>query len=473
MTATHPRLDSIIISISGGALLGLILIAQGRTTDKQFTHPMHSPNDRSRFATVRALVDQGTYAIGALQADGSYEPDSVIAQTGWDTIDKVRRPSDGLIFSSKPPLLPTLLAGEYWLIKKLSDGKLSFTDHPLAVVRLIVATINWVPYMVFLLLFSRLLDRLTTDLWVRTFALATAAAGTYLTGFSVTLNNHTLAAYCSFCALYPALLIWWEGRREWWLFALAGLLGAFTATIELPAVALAAAMALGLLALAPARTISCFLPAAIIPIAAHCYTTYQITGDLLPAYEKKEWYEFPGSYWKIDPNTGRLVGSSTDPATGKLIVGDPKGIDNQFEPWYVYVFHLLVGHHGVFSLSPVFLLSLLGSVQVLTRWDRRLGPLALLALVLTVMLFVFYVFLAGTRNYGGMCNGPRWLFWVIPVWLIFLVEGLVWIAPSRMLRTIAAALLLISAASAFYATRNPWTRPWLHELLFQGGQIGY
>jgi hypothetical protein len=487
--AVTRKLDSIIIALGAGAVLGLILIAQGRTTDKQFTHPMHSPNDRSRFATIRALGDNDTYAIGSIHEDGTYRPGSIVAEPGWDTIDKVLRPDDGLLYSSKPPLLPTLLALEYKLLKNMptfayssdagwhATGRLTFATHPRALVRIIVLTANWVPFVVFLILFARLLDRLTSDVWVRTFTLATAAAGTYLTGFSVTLNNHTIAAFCCFFALYPALIIWLDNRRDWWLFATAGFFASLTAVLELPALAFAAVL---LLALAwkgrDLKSLSALVVFALVPLAAHCYTTYQQTGSIMPAYGQKGWYVFEGSYWKLD-STGRLVGSSKDPVTGELIIGDPSGIDNQYEPWYVYLFHMWLGHHGVFSLTPVMLFVIIGLARVLFRRDEPWTGLALVVMVLTILLAGFYTtgpaLGYGQRNYGGMCNGMRWLFWLIPLWLIFLPRGLEWQASCRGYRSIAIVLLVISAASAFYASRNPWTRPWLQELLFQTGWLGY
>src|SRR5262245_37697010 len=118
-TKPVSNVDAIIIALGAGIVLGLILTAQGRTTDKQLTHPMHSPNDRSRFVTIRALGDNGTYAIGSIHEDGSFTEGSIVAEFGWDTIDKVRRPDNGLLYSSKPPLLPTLLAGEYTLLKHI------------------------------------------------------------------------------------------------------------------------------------------------------------------------------------------------------------------------------------------------------------------------------------------------------------------------------------------------------------------
>ncbi len=515
--AVVPRADSVIVAIAAGTLLGLIMIAQGargRAGEPTFIYAMHSPNDRSRFVTIRALVDHGTYAVGSINDDGSYTDESLLKQPGWDTIDKVRRPDNGLLYSSKPPLLPTLLAGEYWLLKKIPTisfsrdegwqhtGQLDFQNHSLALVRIIVATANWIPFVFFLVLFSRLLDRLTANLWVRAFALGAAGFGTYLTGFSVTLNNHTIAAFFGFFALYAVIRIWADGRREWWRFALAGFCASFAAVCELPAASLAAALAVGLAWKAPRRTLSAFVTAALLPVAGHFGTTYLATGGWSPAYAHVNWYDFPGSYWKVDPDTGRLVGTKLDPDTKQPVI-DRRGIDTLYEPWPVYLFHMTLGHHGILSLSPIFILSLVGLIRILIgragSFAGTSGPpvegvgvgqsrspslierfvadpirlLGFVAAAITIVVFIFYLFFAGQRNYGGMTNGLRWLFWLIPLWLVFLPAGLEWKAWCPRFRCIALVLLVLSAVSSFYATRNPWTRPWLHEVLNQAGWIPY
>ena len=239
--------------------------------------------------------------------------------------------------------------------------------------------------------------------------------------------------------------------------------------MELPAAALLAALFFGLIWKHPPATLLCFVPLALVPLAGHVVTNHRVTGDWTPAYEHKQWYEFPGSYWRIDPETGRLVGTKTDPATGQVAI-DREGIDSQYEPWYVYLFHMLIGHHGIFSLSPIFVFTVAGIWRVLARPGKQpLRAFALLAAGLTVLLLAFYTVAPalgiGQRNYGGMCNGLRWLFWLIPVWLMFLPDGLEAKASCRWFRGFAIVCLVISAASAFYATRNPWTRPWLQEVL--------
>src|SRR5258707_15267416 len=55
-----------------------------------------SSNDRSRWATIRALVENGTYVIGhrtMLDEPGrKYEDAGIIMEDGWYTVDKVMNP---------------------------------------------------------------------------------------------------------------------------------------------------------------------------------------------------------------------------------------------------------------------------------------------------------------------------------------------------------------------------------------------
>ena len=369
--------------------------------------PMLGDNDLSRWATVYSLAERNTYDID---------------QTPWPmTIDRVQ--INGRNYSSKPPLLPTLLAGEYLLLKKLSFGKINFNRTPEIAIHFLLGTVNLIPLLIFLFLYSRFLDRLDPDPWTRLFSMLAAGFGTYLTSYSITLNNHTLAAFCSFFALYAAYRIWVENQRVWWLYALAGFFSAFAAVNEFPALSLLTFMGAGLFWKSPKKTLLFFVPLALIPLSGHFYTNYLVTGSWKPAYADNAAYDFPGSYWKVDPQSGRLVGSKTDPLTGKTVLEFSEGIDNQYEPWPVYLFHMVIGHHGIFSLSPIFILTLLGLWRVMRNSRDSLYAFGLLAAALTIILLCFYLFFAGHRNYGGICNGLRWFFWLIPLWLTFAPPG--------------------------------------------------
>ena len=74
--------------------------------------PFFSANDRSRWATVRALGDRGTFELDQVLASDDGRQ--------WDSIDKVRHVgADGQLhsYSSKPPLLPVLVTGQYQVLK--------------------------------------------------------------------------------------------------------------------------------------------------------------------------------------------------------------------------------------------------------------------------------------------------------------------------------------------------------------------
>jgi len=396
------------------------------------TGPIHCPNDQSRWCTVWSLVEHGTYVIDGAPWEG--------------TIDKVRR--DGHFYSSKPPLLPTMLAGEYWLIKRITGWTIA--DDTAYVVRVILVTVNIIPLFVFILLYARWLDRRVEDPWWRLYWLIAGAAGTYLTAFCVTLNNHTVGGFSAFFSMYCALQIVLEGSRRPVHFALAGFFAAFTATDELPAGLFALVLFVYLLRVAPRHTLAFGLPGALLPVAGHFATTYIATGGLRPYYtfRNTDLYKFDGSYWS-----------------------NPTGIDALSENKLLYLFNLLIGHHGVFSLTPIFILAMVGIGLGVRGGDERLRPLHQLAAGLTVAMFVVYT--ATTDNYGGRCQGARWMFWLAPFWLLAGPLEARRYGQRRSVRVVAVAFLLVSVFSMSYATHQPWKDPWLHEITRAAGWVDY
>jgi hypothetical protein len=87
------------------------------------------------------------------------------------------------------------------------------------------------------------------------------------------------------------------------------------------------------------------------------------------------------------------------------------------------------------------------------------------------VVVTFYLY--KTRNYGGGTVGPRWLFWLIPLWLLTLLPAADWLAPRRRARGIALFLLAVSALSVAYPTWTPWRHPWLYNLLAACGWTPY
>jgi hypothetical protein len=141
---------------------------------------------------------------------------------------------------------------------------------------------------------------------------------------------------------------------------------------------------------------------------------------------------------------------------------DPAGIDRGEPSRAVYALHVLIGHHGIFSLTPIWLLSLAGCLQWLG--DRQRRWLAGAILLLSGVCLAFYLSRPQVdRNYGGMTSGLRWMFWFAPLWLVTLLPAADWLAERRWGRWLGLALLALSVLSVSYPTWNPWTSPWLHN----------
>jgi len=222
------------------------------------------------------------------------------------------------------------------------------------------------------------------------------------------------------------------------------------------------------------------VPAALVPLAAFFATNYAAVGRWSPAYAEfgGPWYEFEGSVWAIQR-------------------GEMKhGIDwaYQTESPLGYAFHLFVGHHGIFSLSPIYLLTLggawagiLGAFKSMTeqthteparsqwRSPSTFNVAAALALVTSAIVVGFYIFGVNerNRNYGGWTNGLRWLMWLTPLWLTAMLPAVDWLSGRRWGRGMAYALLAVSIFSASYLPSNPWRHPWLYDLMESGGWIRY
>ncbi|MGO9597924.1 MAG: hypothetical protein ACLP7Q_08005 [Isosphaeraceae bacterium] len=457
---------------------------------------MLGANDISRWCTVWGLLERGTYEID---------------QCPWlvDTQDKVFRTRESSAgsnesprhyYSSKPALLSTLIAGFLYPARRLSGvplekvvlqereerwtqkadencpGKVKgVLEKPKEDVKwpayvfyfkTVLVVLNIVPFAIFLILYARVLDRFSTSDWSWLFSLVAAAFGTYLTAFVQTLNNHTVAAFSAFFALYQFLRIWDDDDPSPWRFSAVGLFAAFTAANEIPALAFLGLVWLFLLVQKPRKTLLFLTPAALVPIVASVAAQYAALGELKLAYSEfgTESYLWEGSLWKTPQELDALNLPWFDPeqAARRGIASESNGI---------YLFHMTLGHHGFWSLTPIFVFSLVGLFRLIRGGQRSLTVLAWMTAVLTVILLAFYTWNPKARNYGGSTQGLRWLFWIIPFWLLMLPRGIESGQHRGWVRALAVVCLFVSVVSVGYAMRNPWTHPWLLDALEHLGVI--
>jgi hypothetical protein len=443
-------------------------------------------NDISRWCTVWSLLERGSYVIDDCPWQVETQ-DKVLHETREaGTGEAVKH-----FYSSKPALLPTLIAGIVYPARILSGVPLDHVvlqeraarstqkadpDSPNKVkgvletpkdpvkwpvyvfyLKPVLVILNVVPYCLFLVCFARLLDRYAANDWAWLFCLVAAAFGTYLLPFTQTLNNHTVAAASAFFALYLLLRIWDGGAAGGWHFAAAGFFAAFAAANELPALAFLVLLFALLAVRFPVRMLLCFAAGAAVPIAAFLAAQYAVFGEFKLAYESfgSDEYLWEGSLWKTPLELDAF--------------------NDRPEPYGIYLFHMTLGHHGIFSLTPIFLFSVAGAVRLLRGGGRLVSvlrghgaPLAAVAWMTTVLTFIvvaFYTWNPKARNYGGSTQGLRWLFWLIPFWLLLLPSGVEAGQTRSWVRSLALLALALSVVSVGYALRSPWSHPWILDAL--------
>lgn len=436
--------------LTGAAIDAALADREGLLREKmRLQRPFLSANDRSRWLTIRSLVERGTYEI-----------DPIVYEPTWDTIDMVQhRGKDGQrhLYSSKPPLLATLMAGEYWLIHRLTGATLA--DYSYEIGRFMLLTFNILPLVLLYVLVARLVERFGTTDWGRIFVMAVATLATFLTTFAVVLNNHLIAAVSAAIVLDALTRILCDGERRPRWFIIAGLAAAFTAANELPAAAFLALVGLMLLWRAPRQTLSAFTPAVLLVAAAFFGTNWIAHESLRPPYMHRSATDADDNWYDYSYTVGDKVRTS--------YWLDPQGLDRGERSRATYAIHALIGHHGIFSLTPVWLLSFIGMAMWLTANDRNRRELALMVALLTLVCLVFYIGLRpqSDRNYGGMTSGYRWVFWFAPLWLMTMIPAADRLSSSAVGKAFAAVLLTFSVLSVSYPTWNPWTHPWLYNWL--------
>ncbi|MEM9941155.1 MAG: hypothetical protein AAF939_06160 [Planctomycetota bacterium] len=526
----HWSIFWILILCSTATLAGHLVTIKNHNARGESS--FFSANDRSRWSTIRALVEDGTYVI-----DRVIERDQPI---DWDTIDKVQHVgADGKLhfYSSKPTLLPTLLAGIYQVVYSATNMTLS--DHPVVVSRIILLIFNLTIWFAFLYFLALTINAIPVRDWSRYFVLACGGFGTYLLTFSVSLNNHVPAATCVMIATYLLMQIYRQESTSTIRSMACGIFSGLAASNELPALAFLAIAGLICFFRQPQKALTGFLPGVILVGIGFFGTNYLAHQDWKPAYAHRsdgnqiatvsgdsiaaelDTGKFPNriaeklgtlgirferpavnlGQWPTKKDESRrwvvrdefssqqiaLVQNSAEPETIQILAwnnwydyagsywlsgnDDQKSfVDRGQQSKLTYAFHLLFGHHGIFSLTPIWLLSFTGGLIWLfgrqpqsSRFSMRW--FAGMTLIVSIVVIGFYINRpAIDRNYGGVCCALRWLFWLAPLWLVSMLPVVDWLGKSKLGQTFCLVLLSVSVVSAFYAIGNPWSYPWLFEI---------
>ena len=199
-----------------------------------------------------------------------------------------------------------------------------------------------------------------------------------------------------------------------------------------------------------------FVPAAAIPLAAFFITNWLATGGVKPFYTTYGTdtyvYEHNGipSYWS-----------------------NPRDLDANTETLPTYLFHCVLGHHGLLTLTPVLLISVLGWGFALRKNQTQARRVLIMTgAAMTLITLGFYLTRTENYNYGGNSVGLRWMLWLSPFWWIAMIPALERVS-RRMIHVAAALLLLLSMVSVSWSLDRPWRPSWLYEQMEAAGWIRY
>ena len=360
-----------------------------------------SGNEASRFATIQAFAEQGTFAI---------------ENTNFRTVDKLL--IDGHLYSDKPPFLAWSIG---LAVRPFCELKLvNFVDNYHLLVYLIdFVFAGGVNILIFWLLFNAFRRVRKGSIRAKFLLSLGCVLGTWLFSYSVVINNHTPAALCVL-GLFVALDKFRRAPNNL-TAVLAGLMCGLLGALDIPGGVFFTLSLIPALALTAPRehrfdyTANGVCAAGFCAIGLLCLNYYAYS-EILPLYIADH-----GSF---------------SPAVPDWKVG-------------VYISECLFTYRGIFSYQPFLLLAPPAAWQLRKKLYEFEWALAIASVVFTA----FYLLV--TNEYGGAAYGFRYLIPVIPLW--YFCAGR-WILEARRkwLDAIAAVLILCGVVTAWVGAYSPF-----------------
>ena len=167
------------------------------------------------------------------------------------------------------------------------------------------------------------------------------------------------------------------------------------------------------------------------------------SGNVWSLAQWDDWYEYPNTYWKD---------------------GSRRGVDQGEASRLVYFSQMTFGHHGLFSLTPLWLLVPVGLLVGVMHGTPEFRRLVLAISLATMVCFLFYLNRPLIdRNYGGVSVCFRWLLWFAPLWLLVATPVMTWFETTRARRGALYTMLALSVFSMAASLESPWQSPWIYR----------
>lgn len=374
-------------------------------------------NDGSRMAQIQALIKHGSL---------------IIDDSTFSTGDKYL--FNHHFYSDKPPILAILVSPIYLALDSMG---ISFENHLNLACYLITLLSIGVLSALGLAVFRKILTDffLTKGNWANLITLITGT-GTLILPFSLVFNNHIVSGVLILIGFYFLL----KFRRSSHIRAacVSGLFFSLAASIDIGCFLF---IPIGFL-LFSRKSINAGLLFAIscLPaITLYLFLNLQTSGSLIPPAMNAKLWDYPGSdYGGQDAqNLSGLAKHS-----------------NIFES-LVYSFHMLVGNRGLFSHTPIALLSIIGLLVIyknrLFLRDRMELTCFFIASILYIGIYIFR-----TNDYSGFSFGVRW-FTSIMFILCLSIAGLEGkVRSSRKFKFLLVGIVCLSILFSLIGTCNPY-----------------
>jgi hypothetical protein len=393
-----------------------------------------SENERSRLATIEAIVEKHTLAI---DKPLYFLPQNPISSS-------VRGPERH--YSPQPPVMAAMLAGPYWLMHKLG---LSFESNPALssyLLTLLGVTLPVAGCAGLIYRMGRLFELKRP--WRMMLAIA-AVFASGLVSYATVLNSHAPAAFfvLSACACFFHAGLTKQVVRSYAWLGLAGLCAALAATIDMAAVAYLILLVGIILAMRwPATSrisgLMWYIAGALGPILLHAWLTVPITGDMRPGFLHAELAPPPREVVVTEPDDGEQL---TYAETVAMHLADG-----------------LLGPHGLLSHFPIVLFGLAGIGAVLHRhWPLPTKVLAMTSLFAALAIVIAYVTMGA--NWDQPMFSVRWFIVFMPLlvywcgaWLRKPHPPIMWVAAGLLL-AFSMLTTLLGATAPFVESKGEYT----------------
>jgi hypothetical protein len=372
---------------------------------------LNNPNENVRLYMTAAIVEEGRYAIDGMRERWGWVNDA--AEFG------------GHLYSVKAPgtsLLGVPAYAAYLHLTRAFDRPFDRTEA-VWVCRMFATVL---PMLAWLLWFRGWLARHAERACLRDAVFVSVALGSLLYGYGLMFVSHATsaaAAFGAFMLLHDARAV--DRRTHARAFA-AGLLTASATLFEYPGLVASVVLAVyAIVALRRWRWLLAFLAGGLGPTLVVMHFQWKAFGNpFLPGHLFVEnaalrAAHHEGLYGAVGPSAAALYGLTLDPGA------------------------------GLFPLTPVLALALVGFVVLWRAPDKRAAVICAMALVMLTVLAI-----ASMNNWrGGWTIGPRYLAVTVPFLAWGALVGLESIA--RHSEGHAFALALGCAAAALVASGLP------------------